>query len=57
MVRNEQHEIEIVYENVDTVLTGIGNIFTVFLNDGTTATFHHVDEDGSEWEYFYLKLY
>ena len=48
MVRNDTHKIKKIFENVEDVFYGIDR-FTLFLNNGETATFHYKDEDGSEW--------
>ena len=54
LVMNRKHNIEIEYENVRTVLTGFGGMFSVRLEDGTSATFHYIDpEDGTFWECHY----
>lgn len=53
-VMNRTNNIEIEYENVRTVLAGIGGMFSLRFVDGTSATFRYIDpEDGSFWEYHY----
>ena len=54
LVMNRKNNIEIEYENVRTVLTGFGGMFSLRFEDGTSATFHYADpEDGSFWECHY----
>lgn len=50
LVRNDDHDIEMIYENVDHVTSGFGGMFSIRLESGDSATFHYQDEDGSEWE-------
>lgn len=52
-VRNDKHNVDIVYDNVETVISMFG-MFSVFMANGESATFHHIDEeDGSTWYYNY----
>lgn len=52
VVMNRKNGIEITYENVRNLITGFGGMFSIRLEDGTSATFHYIDEeDGSNWEY------
>lgn len=51
IVTNREHNIELTYEHVENIIHGAG-LFVLCLANGETATFHCVDEDGSEWDYF-----
>ncbi len=54
MVRNDSHNIEVVYENAE-IVKGCG-MFQISMENNRTATFHNVDpEDGTEWDCFILK--
>lgn len=52
VVRNGIHNIKAVYNNVEDVIKGFAGMFKLFLENGETATFHYVDDDGSNWNYF-----
>lgn len=46
-VRVFNNDMEVIYKNVTTVTNGM-TMFTVFMEDGTTATFSY------EWDYEYI---
>ena len=54
VVMNRKNGIEITYENVRNLITGFAGMFSLRMEDGTSATFHYIDEeDGSTWECHY----
>lgn len=51
IVVNRTNNIELTYENVTNVVVGAG-LFMLCFENGETATFHFVDEDGNEWDFY-----
>lgn len=51
MVRNNDNDIEVIYNNVENITRG-AEMFRLDLGNGESATFHYIDADGSEWDCF-----